>query len=236
MTRTFLFLFVFLSGCASATLSTQEQAQVDIVSAASFLGDEFLRNAGPRTIFVQHGQKVDVAAWKLDAFFQDLLAEGVKARGKEFRALNLDAAELEKALGLRETRWKKTRGKYNQALLDLLLRQADSQGVHFLFMAYPLESLERFPSLRGPLGAACGGENRAYVYFEFDFSLWDVKEKKKIFQGTVDPSITEQLTFATCQAAEKLEDPAQQLEDPTKKTLGLLVDALFEKMGWKKAP
>ncbi len=230
----------FLQACAGASLSSQEKAQVDKVSAASFLGHELTVDVAARTLLSKNSARLDVSAWKVDEAMRAFLRDGVAARGKEYRALTLDEESLKKALGARETRWKRVRGKYNQALLELVLHEAARVGAQYLFLVYPLESLERFPLHAGPLGVYCNDRGdkdaRAYAYFEFDFSLWDVGARQKIFQGTVDPGVTESLSFASCEAAAKLPEPVRQLEEPTKRTMGLLVDALFEKMGWAKAP
>ena len=37
-----------------------------------------------------------------------------------------------------------------------------------------------------------------------------------------------------CDVISHLEDPMRQFEDPVKKTVGLIVEALFDKMGWKR--
>jgi hypothetical protein len=226
--------------CAHHAHEEAPSPQGTTVSAASFLGNELGIDSMAGSQILAREKHLDVQAWKLDDSFLQLIQAGSKERGKEFRPLDLNSAEIQRAVKIRESRWKKTLGKYNQALLDAVLREAEKQGVRQLLFISPLESMERFPSYRGPVGIHCNNAiakgGRAYAYFEWDVSLWDVPTQKKLFQVSVDPSLTEILTFADCQTAAQLSEPVTQLEDPVKKTLGLVADAIFDKMGWKRLP
>ncbi|MGZ3651350.1 MAG: hypothetical protein ACXWR1_17055 [Bdellovibrionota bacterium] len=215
-------LFMLLSACSRQPLATRA---VNQVGAVSVLGNEF----------VLPSSKFNDSTWKVDAAFREALKAGVTERGKEYRALEPSPAELERALGVRESRWKKVVGKESQAVLDLLFRTADRDGIRYFFLVSPIEAHERYPLQKGTLGAACNEEGRAYVYFYFRFTLWDVAARRKAFEYDVNPSVTSALTFGDCAALGSLSDPGTQLEDPVKKTMSLLVDALFDKMGWKRA-
>lgn len=235
MLRALFVCFLLLSSCAT-THAPFSDSSPDVFSAATFLGDEFITELSPAAVSFGRPKSVPVKSWKIDKSFVSQIQEATKARKREFKALALDSQELERALKVREGRFEKTVGKYNQAVMDLLFRQAEKQGVNFLFLGWPINKLERFPLYFGPMGMHCASkENRAFIYFVFDFSLWDVKAQKKIFQGTVTPDTTEVMSFADCTAAAQLPHPVEQLEDPAKKTLELLVDALFRKMGWAEA-
>jgi len=227
-----------LAGCVAKPLTPEQSQKVDVVSAVSLLGNDFHIDALSRPLLRHSEKSLDVSAWKIDDTFRDLLREGSVSRGKEFRVLNLDPVAVEKIQKSRENRWKKVLGKQNQALMELLFRQAEAQGVPYFFLLTNLENPERFPLHQGPAGVFCNDQDpknaRASVYFSFDFSLWDVAKKKKVFEQVVDPSVTEVMTFGDCKIIAALADPETQLEDPVKKTMGLLVDALLDKMGWKK--
>jgi hypothetical protein len=226
-----LLTLLLLTACARQPLSSEKQGALDQVSAASLLGDELVVAVTAPKLLGSGASTVDVAAWNVDATFRDLLKAGVEERGRRFTAFDVDRAALEKTAGVRESRWKKIVGRQSQAMLDQLFEAADRQGIRYFFLLTPPLSHERFALHAGNYGIACD-DGRAAVYFFFDFALWDVKARKKIFTYAVDPSVTQAMTFGDCKVVADLKEPARQLEDPMKKTMGLIVDALFEKMGW----
>jgi hypothetical protein len=231
--RVFLAL-LFLTACARLPLSADRSGSIDSVAAASLLGDELTVNVRKPKVFGSGADTFDVPAWNVDASFRDLLKGGVEERGRHYVPFDLDPKVIEKAAGVRETRWKKIVGRQSQPMLDLLFDAADRQGTRYFFLITPPLEHETYLLHRGNYGAACGSDGRATVYFFFDFALWDVSARKKIFTTKVDPGVTEALTFGDCSVIANLLDPARQLEDPLKKTMGLVVDALFDKMGWGK--
>jgi hypothetical protein len=233
------FLACVLSACGLAACASQPLSAERLTgpfSAASFLGDSFSFEVGPRSLFQGRGPVLPVPSWQLDETLRGRLAEGLRARGKEYRELSLDPAEAERALGVRESRWRKVEGRYGQALLGLLFRRAEERGVRYFFLAVPSRGDDGSPLHPAASGAFCakggGEEGRAFVYFSFDLSLWDVSARHRVYETRVGPRATEGIPFGACSAVAAVADPGKALEDPAKKTLGLLVPSLFEKMGW----
>ncbi len=237
-----LALCVLLFSCASQPSSTEEPPLKAAVTIASFshLGADFTVDVISRSILRPKEQSLDVTKWGVDAAFGEKLASEAKAQGREALLLRLDAAALQKALSTRESRWRKFVGRYNQALVDYLLVQAAEQGVSHLFVLSPLESRETFPLHKGNMGIYCYDrkilKSRAYAYFFADFSLWDVKEKKKIFQRTVDPAFTQEMTFAECREVAELKEPLEALREPVDHTIDLLVKKLYAQASAKMVP
>lgn len=236
-----LALCVLLFSCASQPSSTEEKPLLAPVTMAAFshLGAEFTVDVISRSIIRPEEQSLDVTKWDVDAAFRDKLLEEAKAQGRETRALSLDAAALQKALSTRESRWRKFVGRYNQALVDYLLTQAAGQGVSHLFVLSPLESRDTFPLHKGNMGIYCYDrkilKSRAYAYFFLDLTLWDVKAKKKVFQRTVDPAASQDMTFAECREVAELKEPLEALREPVDHTIGLLVKKLYAQAAAKLA-
>jgi hypothetical protein len=231
-----LIVFLLLSACARQPLSPEQQGRVDTVGAVSLLGDEFIVDVITRSLLHKQEEVLGTKDWQVDASFKRLLGEGSSARKKDFRDFHLDPAALERALGMREDRWKRITGRQNQLLMELLFAEAEKQGIHYFFLIAPMESHENFPLHRGNMGIYCYDRalrhSKAYPYFQFDFTFWDVAARKKLFQAAVDPSVTEVLSFAECEAVAQMKEPAKELEGPVKQAMGLIVDGLFQKMGW----
>ncbi len=230
---------VLLTACAAKPLSPERTSSIDQVSAVSLLGDQLVVDVDSRTLLHSTQRALDASSWDLDGAFRAFLQAGVEERGRKFVPLAAEQAQLEKVAGVRESRWKKIVGRQSQALLDLLFETADRQGVRYLFLLTPPTTLhERFPQHRGNFGAYCNDRSaagaQAYVYFFFDFALWDVPARRKVFAYTVDPSVTEALPFGGCSTVSEMKEPVRELQDPVKTAARLVVDALFEKMGWKK--
>lgn len=234
--RSFLWACLFLSACSRQPIAPERRALVSDVAAVSLLGNDLTVDVASRAFLKNTARVVDVTAWGMDAAFRNLLRAGVESRQKAFRPLEIAPADLAHALAIRESRWRRVTGAQSQALLDLLIREAERQGVRYFFLLTPPVDPGRFPAHHGVYGATCDDRTdknaRASVYFFFDFALWDVAARKKIFAITVDPKVTDMMTFGGCSAVQELKDPARELEDPVRKTMELLVDSLFDKMGW----
>jgi len=233
----FLGLLALFTACSAQPISAERQKSFRVLSAVSFLGDELVANVVSRQVMVPKEQSLDVAAWKTDEVFRDLLADGAKARGKEFLPFSLDPTALGKALGAREGRWKRIAGKYNQALLDLLFRSAEAQGIEAFFLITASETNEKFPFHKGNKGISCQERNsqpRAYAYFNLDFSYWSVSERKRLFRQIVEPEFTQDQLFAECREVADLKDPLEALREPVQYTMAKVVEKLFLKMGWEK--
>ena len=233
-----MLLCALLPSCSRQPLAPDLKKEIEEVSAVSLLGSDFTIDVISRSVISSKERALDVSAWKVDETFRSLLEEHSKERGKNFRTLALDPGSLEKALAVRESRWKKILGTHSQAALDLLLRKAGEQRIHYLFLVSPLENRRDFPLHKGNMGIYCYDrkllKSRAYAYFFLDFSLWDVKAKKKIFREAVDPAYTQEMAFAECREVAELKEPLEALKDPVHHTMKLLVDKLFTKMGWEK--
>jgi hypothetical protein len=204
---------------------------VDSVSAVSLLGGEFSFDLEVPTFLRLNAHEIDVSTWGIDSSLQDLVKAEAEKRGKHFSAFEFDAKALVKTAGIRESRWKKVLGRQSQAMLDQLFEAAAREGIPYFFLLTPVAEHERYPLHRGNYGAACV-DSRAYIYFYFDFVLWDVKSREKVFVTTVDPSWTKATSFGDCSAVARAPDPVKSLEDPVKKTMGLVMEDLFNKMNW----
>ena len=195
-------LAITLFACSRQPLFPDQQKNFDHVSAAAFLGNEFVVDLSSRSLLRSRETILNSSSWQLDAAFRDLFQAGVRVRGREFRAFELDQKALEKALGTRESRWKKTSGKQSHALMEQLFLAAEGQGIRYFFLLTPLPEHELFPLHQGTAGAYCHDRDakdaRAYVYFLFDFTFWDVRGHGKVFEMEVNPGATESMTFADC--------------------------------------
>lgn len=233
-----LLLLVFLSACARKPLSAEQQKAIDVVSAVSFLGDEFVIDVTSRSLLRAKETAIDVRAWKMDESFRDLLRERVQAGGRDFRPFALDQEAVDKALGQRENRWKRVLGKQSQALMELLFREAEKQGIHFFFLALPLNDADHFPLHKGTMGVYCSDRQarhaKANPYFKFELTVWNVTARKKTFRAVVDPELTSVLQFSECEAVAEMKELGRELENPVKQALALVTDALVEKLGWAK--
>lgn len=234
-----LVLCALLLSCSHPKTSLPEaNAPKETVAALSFLGDELVVDVISRSLLSAREATVDISPWKLDQRWRELFEAAAGENGKEFRAFALDPAELERVLSLRENRWKKTMGKYNQALLDLLFKKAEEQGIQNFFLLTRRENADKFPLHKGPTGVYCFDRKqktaRAYAYFVFDFSYWSVAAKKKIFQAAVDPGFTQQLTFADCKQVAGMKDHVAELEVPVREAQVAVELELLSRMGWKK--
>lgn len=229
-----LALVLLLTACAHRPASET----LDKVGAMSLLGDTLVVDVSSRSLLKSSERTLDVSGWGVDNSFRELFKQGIVERRKDYVPFNLEPAQLEKIAGVRERRFQKNVGDQSQALLDALFEEADRKGMRYFFLLTPARKRERFALHRGNYGATCDDRDnkdaQAYVYFFFDFVLYDVAARKKVFFTTVDPSVTQMMTFGGCKVVADLRDPVKQLEDPMKKTMGLLVDALFEKLGWKR--
>jgi hypothetical protein len=225
----------FLSACARAPLSAEERRGLDRIAAVSFFGSAFTADLGARPLIGSRELVIDGAAWKVDEGFQALFQKALAARGKKFEPLQLDSVAVQKALGVRESRWKKVEGKQSRALLDLLFEAADRQGIEYFFLLTPQAEHGNFLTFRGAMGTACTHEglpSRAFVYFFADFTLWNVHSRQKVYETSVDPSLTIDSSYADCVTAGGLADPVHALEDPVKRTMDHLVNGLFARLGW----
>jgi hypothetical protein len=226
----YLWLSFLLASCASYPV----REDLDKVGAVSLLGDQLVVDVSPRSLFKSDRRTLDVKDWSVDNAFRDLFKAGIVERKRDYVPFNLEPDALAKLANVRERRFEKTVGRQSQALMDSLFAEADRKGMKYFFLLTPPREHEHFPQHRGNFGAYCDGRDAAYLYFFFDFALYDVAARRKVFFYSVDPSVTEAMTFGECNVIANLRDPVHQLEDPMRKTMGLLVDALFEKMGWKK--
>lgn len=235
-----LLFCTFFSSCAHQALDSRP-APSETVAAISLLGDELVLDIASRSLISANKQAgLDIGTWNLNQKFVNSLEEGARAEGKAACPFSLDPVGLEKAHNVREDRWKKVVGRYNQALLDFLFREAEDRGISHFFLLTPLSAPPaRFPRHNGTVGIFCSDQkdplSRAYAYFSFDFSYWSVAGRKRIFQQEVNPGVTEQLIFAGCREVAELKDPVEALREPVHHTLELLVKGLFAKMGWEKA-
>ncbi len=225
-----------LFACTHQPLGVEEKQNIHVISAASFLGDDFVVDVIDRTIFQKKESIHDVESWQVDQQLRDLLAEEARKRGKEFRSLELDPAEVNELLERRESRWKRVVGKQSQALMELLFRQAEKQGVEYLLLAAPAARRDNFPLHIGQMGVFCYDrklrKSQASPYFFFDFSLWNVASRKKLFQTTVDPTFTRDRAFAECAKVAEIKDVKEELAAPAREALAAVVQRLFLAMGF----
>jgi|GEM_PF-7067782 len=238
----FLLLAALLFSCAgqeprAAAVPTAPER----VAAISVIGDELVVDVIARSVIRGKQSTLDVSAWKMNEVFRKLLEEGAAARGKEAHSLKLDPKAFEKVLHLRENRWRKTVGRYSQALLDFLFREAEAQGIQAFFLLTRIDAPERFPLHKGSAGIYCADRKdklpRAYAYFGFDFSYWNVAERRRVYQQEVNPGHTQEMLFADCKEVVDIKDPVGALREPVAHTMELLVEKLFANMHWeKKAP
>lgn len=236
-------LLGFLTSCAGQQAEPAKEQSVtpETVAAVSVIGDELVIDVIARSVIRGKDTRLDVSSWRMNDGFRSLLESGAAARGKEARSFRLDPQALEKVLHLRENRWRKTVGRYNQALLDFLFREAQAQGIRHFFLLTKIDAPERFPLHKGSAGIYCadlkGKIPRAYAYFGFDFSFWNVAERKRAYQQEVNPGLTQEMQFADCKEVVELKDPVDALKEPVLHTMELLVEKLFANMHWeKKAP
>lgn len=231
---------LLLPACAGRPAAAPGAAP-EKIAALSFLGDELVVDVISRSILRPRENTLDISPWKLDQRVREDLRAYVEAQpGKEYVTLAIDEGELEEALRVRENRWRKTVGKYNQALLDLLFRRAGEQGITGFFLVTKAERLENFPLHKGAVGIYCFDRRdkaaRAYPYFAFDFSYWNVTQKKRVFQASVNPGHTKHFAFAECKQVAEMKDHVAELEAPAKDALSGIWAKLMEQMGWESLP
>ncbi len=236
-----------LFSCASEPTKERSPSPVkppeSTVAAFSHFGSDFTVDVISRSLLRPKETSLDISPWGLDSFVQGRMETEARELGLKAKALSLDVGGLEKALHARESRWKKFLGKYNQALVDFLLDKASQQKVDFLFLLSPVETRDSFPLFKGNMGIYCYNrklrKERAYAYFFGELTVWDVKERKKVFHRLVDPSSTQEMTFAECQEVAELKEPQSSLREPVLHTAELLVKEIFgkaaEKLGWKES-
>jgi hypothetical protein len=230
----FTLLLLLLTACSQASLSGPERDGLDQFSAVAFFGNSFTADLNSRALLRSREAVLDASPWKIDEAFSSDFQAALTERKKTFIPFSLDPIAVEKALGVRETRWKKVEGKQSQALLNLLFAAAEKQGIRYFFLAMPQADHETFPTFRGVMGTACtaeAGKSRAFVYFFARFTLWDVNRRKKLYEQPLDPSLTRETSYADCAAAANINDPVHALEDPTKRTLSHLVQDLITRVG-----
>ena len=191
----FFFLLLLLVSCARTPPVVVGVQRPDRVAVFSRIGNSFVVNLQSKALLRPKETVLDIASWNLDQNFAEQFREGLRERGREFVDFALDRGELERVLKVRESRWKKIEGKESQALLDFLLRSAEANGIRWIFLLSPELERARFPLHQGEVGAYCNdkakADSKAYIYFFFRFSVWDVERKKKIFEQLVDPSVSE---------------------------------------------
>jgi hypothetical protein len=231
-----LLLCALLLSCSHQPPSIQ--AQPETVAVLSLLGDELEVDVASRSLLSARQHPLDISPWKLNEGFRALLEDAAKARGKEAKALSVDPAALERALALREGRFRKVLGHYNQALLDLLFREAEAQGISHFFLLTPRLGNEKFPQHRGTAGVHCSDlkqkQAKAYAYFAFELAYWHVASKRRVFWETAGPPYTQDQAFAECSAVANSKEPLVDLEAPVRQAMATVVSKVVAKMGWEK--
>lgn len=234
----FGFFILTLLGCSAGKLNNTLRQEINDVAVISQIGPSFYVDTIGTTIFQNKELTFDVSAWKINDQIQEMFRKNLTARNKNLVSVALDESAIHAAMLKQKEAGKPLFGFTEEALRDLSFDAAAKAGAKYLFLIVSLERHDGYPLYRGPMGMICYDRKlrntKASPYFLYQASFWNVASKKKIFQTTINPTITENIDPINCSALKGIKEQVavRDLKANVSDALERTVQSIFTKMDW----
>lgn len=232
-----LVTMVFLS-CSANRLNNKIRQEINDVSVISLLGPTFYVDTIGTTIFQNKELSFDVSSWKINDQLKESFKKHLSVRGKRFVDVSLDETAVREAMVKQKEAGRPLFGFSEQALRDLGFSAAEKAGAKYMFLVISLDRHDSYPLYRGPMGMICYDRKlrntNASPYFLYQLSFWDVTKRTKLFQTTINPSVTDEIDPIHCSALKNIKERTvlADLKTNVSDALERTVQTIFTKMDW----
>jgi hypothetical protein len=196
----YLFPLLFLAGCATAPLSSEERIKFDHYGVVSLLGDRLPVQFVGTTIFQNKEGGAEIPGWKIDARVQKDFQAALA--GKKMITLDIDPTVVEEMRASSDTIGKRLAGNIDKEWMDYVFGQAKKAGALYLFIARPIRGHDNFPLYPPGFGLYCrssfASAGDLHAYLLLSFSLWRVEDRKYLFGYGETPADAMELTGKPC--------------------------------------
>lgn len=202
-----LFLILsFLVGCATGPLKKDQADAVNNVAAISLFPDTLPVKYLGTTIFNNDHNYPNVSSWNLNQVLRLTIENKLQSVKKSYKKLAVDRSKINKLITEGNTFGNRLAGDEDKLINEYLFSQAEQAGAKYLFIFKPI-SHDNYGGFSPGIALYCRsafgieGEWQGYVLARV--SLWDLTEKKIIFQNAITPHDLNFMTKQDCAELKK---------------------------------